>query len=221
LASQIEPLRTKATRLDNANIALLYAAGVVALLIAGFAFWSSRVNRNLRELEADLSKVKEAEAKAIQQRVETNLAEQQERAAKAERALLELKERTKPRALSDAELNHLRQKLAAITDKGRIEIVTPTHRFPITDDAELFASQLGSMLKKFGWQVSFSQQEGSLFVGCCIQTVRKQTPPNDFSSASAITGALAQIGISCSGTEEINQKVDMTTIRLIVGVRIH
>jgi hypothetical protein len=41
-----------------------------------------------------------ADARAAQQRVETELAQQQERAAKAEKALLELQERQRPRTLT-------------------------------------------------------------------------------------------------------------------------
>jgi hypothetical protein len=55
----------------------------------------------LADKRAGEANIAAADAKAAQQRVETDLAKQQERAATAEKDLLELKERIKPRRLTD------------------------------------------------------------------------------------------------------------------------
>src|ERR1700688_748182 len=106
--------------------------------------------RQTRSLLKRTSAEKSAsEAKAAQQRVETNLAKQQERAATAEKDLLELKERIKPRRL---------------TDKQSADFVAVLSRLPNTklrfghtwgggDEALNLLQQLLGLFKEADWDV--------------------------------------------------------------------
>jgi hypothetical protein len=165
--------------LDHANVALLYIAGAIAVVIAVFAFWSSRVNRNLRALEADLSNAKETDARTAQQRLEIGLAAQQERAANAESELLRLKDLTRPRAFTDEQLNQLSRVLPKITEKFPIEIATPASNPPATDSAELCTRQLEKVFKDAGWRVSLSSAQDVLANGMRINLFMKDAtrPP--------------------------------------------
>jgi hypothetical protein len=152
-------------------------AGFVAVAIAVFAFWSSRVNRHLRSLETELSQAKENDASIAQRRLETDLARQQERAANAESELLRLKEITRPRALTDDQLSVLSTALSSISDKFPIEIVTRPRNAPAMDATELCAEQLAKLFKGAGWQVSLRQEPGDVIdVGFRINYFMKESP---------------------------------------------
>jgi hypothetical protein len=116
-------------------------------------------------LEADLNTEKgkvaglqkdASDAKTAQQRVETKLAEQQTRAAIAERSLLELQEKVKPRHLTPEQ-------------KAAIKVALegwPPHEVRITafvgtPDGTSFGIELAAAINDGGWTASFLGQESS------------------------------------------------------------
>jgi len=100
------------------------------------------------EAKKDLAGLQKAaaDAQAAQQRVETDLAKQQERAAKAEMALAELQERTKWRTFTPEQRARILERLKAL----------PTVRVKVrylsnNDEAKQFARQLSDLLSEAGW----------------------------------------------------------------------
>jgi hypothetical protein len=131
------------------NIVLLYLAGAVAVAIAVFAFWSSRVNRNLRGLDANLSKAKDAQLEVNLRNLDLEAARQQERAAKAERALLELQERLKWRTLTVEQATNLTNILKA-SPKREVIVRCVSG---VTPEPCKFAEQLVRVFNESGWKV--------------------------------------------------------------------
>jgi hypothetical protein len=88
-------------------------------------------------------------AKTAQQKVETDLAKQQERTAVAERSLLELQERIKPRRLTDKEA----AALVALIRSFPPETIDFGYTAASGDEGFNFAKQLMSLFKEGGWTV--------------------------------------------------------------------
>jgi hypothetical protein len=88
-------------------------------------------------------------AKTAQQKVETDLAKQQERPAVAERSLLELQERIKPRRLTDKEA----AALVALIRSFPPETIDFGYTAASGDEGFNFAKQLMSLFKEGGWTV--------------------------------------------------------------------
>jgi len=157
-----------------------------------------------------------ADAKVAQQRVEVelakvgvNLAKQQERAAVAERDLLDLRERLKPRVLSSTQRARLVESLKQIS-KESVEV------FQVEGDREVweFAEQIAGAFRIAGWDsVSRSTMLGASLRGICI-AVRdlENAPPH----AAAIQHSFAAVGIEMPGIE---QAVPEGAVRIIVGTK--
>jgi hypothetical protein len=88
-----------------------------------------------------------ANAKSAQQRVEIDLRKQEERAAKAEKDLLELKEKIKWRHIDLGQRKKLVAALTSVPIKGIVDIIS------VAGDAEgfAFAGEIDSILKESGW----------------------------------------------------------------------
>jgi hypothetical protein len=84
------------------------------------------------------------------QRLKFESAKQQERAAKAEKDLLELREKLKPRVIPDAQLRSLTEALRNASPKGGVTVSC------INGDAEScrFAGQFHKALRDAGWTVA-------------------------------------------------------------------
>lgn len=244
LAAQIENLESTADKLSTANVALLYVAGAVAVLIAVHAFWSSRVNARLRNAQNDVIRAKDeqlardlkdkdlqisnandrasaaderaakaderageankeagraneragelelqaqqlarqnlelrssvanletaaADAKAAQQRVETELAKQQERTALAERAVVELENDAIPLMIgytTDPTAPNSIQPLKAFAGT-KVRIITIDDR-----DMKNAALQLVGMLRHAGWEVEvgLAADESTIYDGVTV-----------------------------------------------------
>jgi len=92
-----------------------------------------------------------SDAKAAQQRVETELATAKTRQAEAERSLLELQQLLKePRSIDRDRAKEILEH----GSKASVDIV----RVPHNQDAENLANQLGSLLTEHGWKVLSIQQ---------------------------------------------------------------
>jgi hypothetical protein len=149
-----------------------------------------------------------ADAKAAQQRVEVEWAKQKARAAIAERALLELQEKFKPRALSAAQRVRLIESLRRVP-KGPVEV------FQVEGDREAFdfAEQIRDVFRTAGWDsVVPSTLLGGRVVGICI-VVRDAKTAAPY--AAAIQRSFVAASIELPGTEDA--KLPEATVRIIVG----
>ncbi len=97
-----------------------------------------------------------ADAKAAQQRVETNLAEQQERAAKAERSLLALQEKLRARRLSPEQMTAIKSALTGLPPR-QVSISAVIG----TDDGAILGRDLSEAIRGAGWTASFGGHESS------------------------------------------------------------
>lgn len=142
--------------------------------------------------------------------LELEVPKQRERAAKAEKALLELQEKLKDRHLTAPQRVDLIKFLNRSSD-GAIEVICAGGQNP---EPCLFASEIVEILKSTGWTVSFSN--GNLFlggvppVGLTIQ-IDGQAPPR----ATALWQAFENIGLAASITGKEGRVSDK--ILLIVG----
>ncbi len=156
-----------------------------------------------------------ADAKAAQQRVEVELAKvgiklagQQERAAQAERSLLELQEKLRPRTLSSEQRAKLIDALSRIP-KGPVEFLH------VEGDHEAFdfAEQVRDVLQKAGWDVG----ERTIMLG--VNVVGTLIVVHDAQSAPPYAGALQKAFASASldlvGT--LDGKLPQSRVRIIVG----
>jgi hypothetical protein len=124
--------------LENSNLAL---RGQVANLEINAA----TANKDLAGLQKSAS-----DAKTAQQKVEIDLAKQQEKAAIAERSLLELQERIKPRTISAdqrATLIRLLTPIPKLGSEGKIVVRSVAG----DGEADFFAGQIVGVLKASGF----------------------------------------------------------------------
>jgi hypothetical protein len=96
------------------------------------------------------------DAKAAQQRVETKLAEQQERAATAERSLLALQEHLRTRQLSSEQKVAIKNALIGLHAR-QVNIFAVVG----TQDGAIFGRDLAEAIVGGGWTASFLGQESS------------------------------------------------------------
>lgn len=122
--------------------------GVFISLVLSFAFGGTSILLGIK-----LGRLKDAQAEAAQKKFELDLATQQERAAKAERELLEVQERMKPWHFGQRqEADFLAALNGRPKSKGKVEI-----GFTGTDvNGQRFAMELLLLLtKKAGWAAKF------------------------------------------------------------------
>jgi hypothetical protein len=166
MATNAEPI-TLATRMVNAmstlqtsNPSPIEAAAkaqlmwfvLYVLVLAGATVLTvvlSRATNRYQDLVRRDADARIAETKVAQQRVEVELAQQQERAAIAERSLLELRQKVTPRAVSAEQRKHLISALRQ-APKGSVQVLC------VLGDGEgfAFAAQIDGVLKESGWPVS-------------------------------------------------------------------
>ncbi len=150
-----------------------------------------------------------AEAKAAQQRVEIDLANQQEKTATAERSLFELRQRIQPRRISSEQRVHLAQLLAR-GPKGRVTIVC------VLGDGEgsTFANDIDSVLKASGWpsegvdQAAYERNPIGLEI---VVRDAKAVPQH----AGVLVQAFFAVGIPITGVE--NPTLPEGVVEIMVG----
>jgi hypothetical protein len=128
-------------------------------------------------------------------RLHLEIAHQQERAANAERELLELQERTAPHGWTQSQMDMIASRLAPVVEKTPLEVVTPEHEFPTTEVAERYTEQLTSVLAKIGWPftVSHIPALSAPRFGMAVQLTASQDPT--FNGAYfSVFGALRDAG---------------------------
>ncbi len=154
-----------------------------------------------------------AQAAAANERagaLEVESARQRERAANAERTLLELQQRVQDRAISPAERTALISALRNTTGQIRVSCVGGN------PEPCAFARQLVEILRESGWNVSeFS--EGVIFVGASpsgliLQVANAQRPP---ARAVVLQQALGEAGFPTDG--EVVPGLAEDVVALVVG----
>ncbi len=151
-----------------------------------------------------------ADAKTAQQKVEIDLAKQQEKTAMAERSLLQLQRRIEPRRISADEKTRLVETLSR-GPKGKVSINC------VLGDGEgqAFANDIDGVLKASGWEstgVSQSAYSGGNPVGFGI-IIRSamNAPPY----AIALQHAFFSVGIPLAGVE--NSQLPEGAVEIVVG----
>jgi hypothetical protein len=139
-------------------------------------------------------------AKAAQQKVQIELARQEERAAKAERALLELQERNKPRQISGEQA---RQIIAKLKEFSGLKV----NLFAYAGDEEIvrIANQIILILRApngAGWLLfSASGNELGRAVSGILVEIKTDADPQSQAAAVALVSALKGAGLECEGPE--------------------
>lgn len=142
--------------------------------------------------------------------MELRIAEQQERAANAERALLELQQRTRPRSLTQSERQALLAALESATSKGPVEVSSPTG----DGEARNYARQLMEVLKEAGWPLANEEIFAELVTGVGTHVVVRNSaaPP---ASAAALRNSLSSAGIQYYESSQ-PENIPAGTVRLAV-----
>jgi hypothetical protein len=150
-----------------------------------------------------------ADAKASQQRVELDLAKQQEKTATAEHALLALQRRMEPRRISPEQRARLIEILSH-SPKGKVVIDC------VLGDAEgqTFANDIEGVLKASGWEAGTNQgvYSGGNPVGFGILVRNAATAPQ---YATILQKAFFAIGIPLAGAERPD--LPEGTVQIVVG----
>lgn len=187
----------KARTLEHANLILRNDLNEAAGKVAA-------IQKDAADAQKDA-----ADAKAAQQRVEVEWAKQKERAAIAERALLELQERIKPRRISMEQRTRLVEMLKQ-GPKGPVDIAC------VLGDGEglALAGQIDEVLKTSGWLTSGVSQgvyAGGNPVGVGILVRDARTAP---SYAAVLQRAFGSVAIPLGGAE----KADLPEGKVVILV---
>jgi hypothetical protein len=188
-----------------------FAIYVVVLLLAAFLSWLVWKSGN------ELQELLRTDANTRVGIVETELAKQQERAANAERELEEIKERTRPRGLTEAQLLDLRQHLLAISDKIPIEIMVQDHSFPVTETSDLVGQQLVSAFRDAGFEVVLKHRPTVPPVGIHLDTLLKEMPPQYPPAMQPLIDFLKSAPFLSSARPVIDPAYAHITVRIVIG----
>jgi hypothetical protein len=151
-----------------------------------------------------------ADAKAAQQKVEIELAKQQEKTASAERSLLQLQRRMEPRRISADQRARLVEILSN-GPKGKVSI----HCVLGDGEGQAFANDIDAVLKASGWDnpgVTQGAYSGGNPVGFGILVRNAITAPP---YATALQKAFFSVGIPMPGVE--NSQLAEGIVEILVG----
>jgi hypothetical protein len=200
---------------ENARQAIESAKAISAKADERTAELSVTAQReSLKRLEAEqrVSMLEKAasDARSAQQRVEADLAKQRERAANAERSLLEVQERLKPRRLSathHAELVHLLRQGA----KGAFDI----QYVASNPESQNFSEVLRKPIVEAGWvlRITRSTLDASPPTGLRIIVRDNNVPPR----AVMLQKALRTIGFPAAIWISPNSEEDF--VMLYIGIK--
>lgn len=178
----------------------------------------AEADKQIAIAKADAARAKEgiANAEAVSARASVEVARLQvvvanaeQKRAEAERALIELQEKVKPRHLTAEQRARLLELLKA-NPKGTI------HVSAVTGDAEsiAFGRELAEVLSEAGWNVGFNDilTFGGTPVGVFITLRSKENVPV---RAIILQKALEQVGISAPA--ELNPNMPEDSVALVVG----
>src|SRR5262249_31175305 len=151
--------RMRTTTLEDWNTVLQVGSAIVlcaTFVIGTGALWTSYVLGKRQELRIAAIQRDAAEANERTKRLEIEAAEQRERAAVAERQLLELQQRMKPRNLTDIQRSAITSAMVNFsflpnTEKRQSAAVFATS---IAFEATTLADQIAESLKNAGWDIT-------------------------------------------------------------------
>jgi len=189
----------RAKDLEHANLSLRKDLNEAAAKVAG-------IQKDAADAQKDA-----ADAKAAQQRVEVEWAKQKERAAIAERELLELQERIKPRTISMAQRTRLMDILRQ-APKGPVSVTC------VLGDGEGFAlaREIEQVLTASGWRVEGGVTQGVFGprnpIGTALAIHDPKTPPTH---AAPLQHTFTSVGIPLLASA--SAEVPEGTVRIMVG----
>lgn len=147
--------------------------------------------------------------------LELRVAEQQERAAKAERDLLEIKERQSDRQFTDEQYLSLASALARYSFKPDVQLMFLDEREP-----KRFAELLAEVfLRAGGWKVDVVRwnRAGMLAAGVFIESARGDERAN--AAAVFVAQQLASIGTPAITGQAVEPPLPSNTLLIRVGPR--
>lgn len=219
-------MRSKSVSMSLESCKTIFEIGGIVLLFLTFVsgvgayYFSTLINarqkielRNFTLQVANLQK-DASDARANQQKVEIELAEQQERTAEAEKALLELREHMKSRNFSPGQEKQLVKMLTEIEPKGTISVFCV-----IGDESGLeLANQITRIFKTSGWDAEGSPNQGFFSggnpVGFSIRIHSVATAP---AFANKIQMSFSAIGAPLLGFER--PELAEHDVQIVIGNR--
>jgi hypothetical protein len=208
--------------LDSLNsssklVGLLLGLGTVG--VGGLALWTeTRINARqsdrirsaelaIIEARTELAKAKteQVAAETRLKSVETNLEAQRERAATAERKLLELQQRVQPRRLLGSQRQRLVAALRESAIKGHVHVT-----FPIGDgEAARFSADIQDVLRDAGWSTNKNTAGAMSGIGMGLRVRDVKRPP---AHAGPLQRAFRSAGIEIEAESDPAAPEDMVHI---------
>jgi hypothetical protein len=146
------------------------------------------------QTDASNAAKKAADAITAQQNVEIDLAKQKERTALAERDLITLQEKVKPRHLSDAQKTILSDKLRGVTPVA----ITISWSMSSEDGAG-YGKDFADVFRGLGWNITPADMMSAVYSGPFVGVMVSIKSPPGPSQAGAIQSAIGSTGISAPG----------------------
>jgi hypothetical protein len=166
-----------------------------------------------------------ADARAVQQRVETELAKQQERAANAERSLLELEERIKPRILTGDQRTILVDRLKQF-DHGKVII---SAELRAGGEGMEYADRLRDLFKYgAGWEIEYPNSQVEILNSTDVTAVGLIFFGRNGTNDESITPTLKAIGDAFTAAGVVfhpymwtdpRTEDDLHHVRVVVGMK--
>jgi hypothetical protein len=168
------------------------ALGVVGESVFGFRTWWT--NRKLHAIQSDIDRAKDLEL------------------ANAQRALLELQERARPRSVDSIARTAIIDMLKSTTPDGPVDIEFISGS---TNEPRDLAATIANILKEAGWPVGEfdgGPAVGSVLVGLAVLTSRTSEPPEE--RALVLQAALIAGGFTTRLAQNPNVKAGQVKLRV-------
>jgi hypothetical protein len=180
----------------------------------GFESKIAESNARVKTAEARIASADASSNDAVARvaAAELQVAAQRERAAKAEKDLLEVQEKIKPRRITPEQRDQLVMFLSQ-PPRGKVDIMC------VLGDGEglAFAEEVGQVLKASGWEIGSGGVSQGAFapsnpVGFGVLVHSSQSPPP---RAISLIHAFRSVGLPLGGSEK--KELDADAVQIIVG----
>jgi hypothetical protein len=190
-------------------LTVLLAAG---LFIAQFVV--IRRSKQLTDLQGDISRIKETEAKAQQDRVDTELATQRERAALAEASLIKLRNESQPRRLTGTQKDKLRDLLIGLpTPIAVVSRMLDTESMDFADD---FAEVLGTAHWETARIKTLLSRKYGLLIGTTSSELNAAPPVKLLDKALTEIGVPHGVAVFTAGDLSMTPHIEINVLYLLV-----
>ena len=210
LSQVSEPSAIATAARRNTLYFVIYMGIVVSGAVLTYLVWRS--GNELQEATRRDADVRIAEATAATTRLQVELSAQQEKTAQAERDLLEIQERLKPRTLSPGQRSQLRAALFA-GPKGSFKLWCVTG----SEEAQTFALDINNVFAVAGWETNRLVMVAMHSRGLMLM-VRGDTPGIP-QAVPRIQSAFATIGFDLPITINNDPMIPAGTAILVVGFK--